>query len=352
MVADPHLIPEADLHHHGDADLGTGLIDLAVNVRQSAPPRWLADLLRDRVQALASYPDPSAARAAVATRHGLSPEMVLITAGGAEAFTLLARGLSAQRALVIHPQFTETESALWAAGHRPARHLLSASEGFRLDPDRLDPSADLVLIGNPTNPTGQLHPATAIRRLVRPGRTVVVDEAFMDAIPGEPESVIGPDLTGMLVIRSLTKTWGIAGLRAGYVLGDPRLISHLSAQQTPWSVGTLALAAIEACCRAAAIEQANTEYAQVARERAHLVAGLNDLGLPAFGHPEVPFVLVETSACGPDSVRPALAAAGFAVRRGETFPGLGPTWIRVAVRDRRTSEALLAALTPLARLKP
>ena len=83
--------------------------------------------------------------------------------------------------------------------------------------------ADLVVIGNPTNPTGVLHPAETLARLCRPGRLVVVDEAFMDAVPGEPETLItGGPMAGVLVLRSLTKTWGLAGLRAGYVVGDPR----------------------------------------------------------------------------------------------------------------------------------
>ena len=62
---------------------------------------------------------------------------------------------------------------------------------------------------------------------------------------------------------------------------------------------------------------------------------------------QAPFVLIETSPCGPASVRPALAAAGFAVRRGESFPGLGPTWIRVKVADPETAHAFVAALARL-----
>lgn len=66
------------------------------------------------------------------------------------------------------------------------RHSLDPASGFALDPDAV-PDGDLVIIGNPTNPTGTLHPATAIDALRRPGRVVVIDEAFMDFVPGEPE---------------------------------------------------------------------------------------------------------------------------------------------------------------------
>ena len=123
------------------------------------------------------------------------------------------------------------------------RHVLRAPTTASASTPRLRPSgehaaADLVVVGNPTNPTGVLHPAGDLRALRRPGRVLVVDEAFMDAVPGEPESLIGSDLEGLLVLRSLTKTWGLAGLRAGYVVGDPALVAALRAVQPPWSVST------------------------------------------------------------------------------------------------------------------
>ena len=59
--------------------------------------------------------------------------------------------------------------------------------------------------------------------------------------------MIGDDMAGLLVLRSLTKTWGLAGLRAGYVIGDPKLIAAMQRQQPPWSVSTPALAAMVAC---------------------------------------------------------------------------------------------------------
>ena len=83
---------------------------------------------------------------------------MLPTAGGAEAFTLLARALQPERPVVVHPQFTEPEAALRAAGRRPERVILPETDGFRFDPDLVPDDADLVMIGNPTNPTSVLHP--------------------------------------------------------------------------------------------------------------------------------------------------------------------------------------------------
>ncbi|WP_076261212.1 Rv2231c family pyridoxal phosphate-dependent protein CobC [Intrasporangium flavum] len=347
-----------DLHHHGDRDVAAGLVDLAVNVRLPAPPPWLADVVARSLADLGRYPDATAATEAVAARHGVPVEAVLPTAGGAEAFTLVARALDVRRPSVVHPQFTEPEAALRAAGHDVHRHVLDAADGFRLDPAAYRAggrsrtgagAADLVVVGNPTNPTGVLHPRADVLALRAPGRTLVVDEAFMDAVPGEAESVLGhgEDLDGVLVLRSLTKTWGLAGLRTGYVVGDPALVARLRAVQPPWSVSTPALAATVACTSDRASAEAEAAALAFRRDRAVLVAELDAAGFAVAGTPATPFVLVDTSPLGPASVREDLAARGFAVRRGETFPGLGPTWIRVAVRDVATSRAFVSALSEL-----
>ena len=217
---------------------------------------------------------------------------VLPTAGAAEAFSLIARAFQPQHAVVVHPQFTEPEAALRAAGHRVHRVLLSAGDGFRLDPSLIPDQADLVVIGNPTNPTGVLHPREAIRTLIRPGRLLVVDEAFMDAVPGEPETLLdGGPLDHVLVLRSLTKTWGVAGLRAGYVVGDPAFVARLRTQQPPWSTSTPALAVIEATLTPKARGLAAEAAAELTAWRDYLVDGLAELGLPVVPDSRAPFVL-------------------------------------------------------------
>jgi cobyrinic acid a,c-diamide synthase len=346
--------PILDLHHHGDSDLAEGLVDLAVNVRLSAPPDWLSGIINSSTQHLAAYPNTDAATKAIAEAHNVTLDQVLPTAGGAEAFTLLARASRPERPLIIHPQFTEPEAALRAAGHRPQRLILSAATGFRLPVDLVPADADLVVVGNPTNPTSVLHPRALINSLRRTERLVVVDEAFMDAVPGEIETMIGDDLTGVVVLRSLTKTWGLAGLRAGYVIGDPTLIAAMRRQQPPWSVSTPALAAIVACLSPNARSLAAEAAVEITVRRAYLIEQLANLGLHVTGQPSAPFVLVDASGVrenrDPGWVRLALRDHGFAVRRGDTFPGLGPDWIRIAVRQPEITDQLIAALHRLVRI--
>ncbi|MFE6283794.1 Rv2231c family pyridoxal phosphate-dependent protein CobC [Streptomyces sp. NPDC057877] len=338
-----------DLRHHGDAEVrddGSALVDLAVNVRADTPPQWLRTHIAASLSSLAAYPDGRAARAAVAARHGLRAERVLLTAGAAEAFVLLARGLKVRRPVVVHPQFTEPEAALRDAGHSVDRVLLREADGFRLDPAAVPEDADLVIVGNPTNPTSVLHPAATIAELARPGRFLVVDEAFMDAVPGEREALAGhTDVPGLVVLRSLTKTWGLAGLRIGYVLAAPDTIADLERAQPLWPVSTPALAAAEACVSPRALAEAAHAAHRIAADRAHLVAALAEfapVGLRVVDPAEGPFVLVRLPHA--TAVRHRLRDLGWAVRRGDTFPGLGGEWLRLAVRDRETTAGFIGAL--------
>lgn len=337
-----------NLSHHGDREVGAGLVDLAVNVRIPQPPQWLLDRIAASLTGLAAYPDAAEATEAVARRHGRDPRHVLLTSGAAEAFVLIARAIAARHPVVVHPQFTEPEAALRAAGRDVERAVLSAADGFALDPALVPDSADLVLLGNPTNPTAVLHNAETIAALARPGRTLVVDEAFIDAIPGESQTLAArDDVPGLVVIRSLTKTWGLAGLRIGYLLAEPAIVNALRAAQPLWSVSTPALAAALACSEPRALGESDRLAHEAAQDRRYLerrLAALPGVMLPAVRTAEAqraPFVLVQ--APGADKIRVRLRENGFAVRRADTFPGLGPDWLRIAVRERAVIDALIAA---------
>lgn len=333
-----------NLRHHGDDELAPGLVDLAVNVRPGGPPAWLRQILVDSLGDLSAYPCPDTAREAIATRHRRRRSDVLLTAGAAGAFTLIAQAFRPGHAVVIHPSFTEPELALRAAGHPVDRLVLSPQDGFALPDYGVPPSADLVVLGNPTNPTSTLHRTGALRALARPGRLLVVDEAFMDAVPGEAESLSeAVDVPGLIVVRSLTMAWGLAGLRAGYALAAPDLISKLEAVAPPWAVSTPALAAAVACSSPTALAESQAVAARITTDRAYLTKRLAQFdGVELVGIPRAPFVLLQVR--NGRRVRQRLRERGYAVRRGDSFPGLGPTWMRIAVRDPATTDGFLDAL--------
>ncbi|GAA2349101.1 Rv2231c family pyridoxal phosphate-dependent protein CobC [Saccharopolyspora halophila] len=329
------------MRHHGDVEAERGLVDFAVNVRLDRPPEWLRGRLAGALDQLGHYPsaaDDLAARSAAATRHGRSPDEVLVLAGAAEGFALLP-ALKPRLAALVHPSFTEPELALRDAGVPVERVQL---DDYRLDPSAIPEAADLVVLGNPTNPTSVLHPAAGIRELLRPGRVVVVDEAFADTVPGERESLAGCAEPGLLVLRSLTKMWGLPGLRAGYALGDAELLAELSRLRPHWPVNALVLEAVRACCEPAAVAESERAAEEFAAHRQDLLDRLADLPEVSVAEPaEGPFLLLRVP--GGERVRHELRARGVAVRRGDTFPGLGPDHLRVAVRSPEQNSLLVKA---------
>lgn len=327
------------LRVHGDRFARAGMLDFAVNVWPTPRPPRLEEALIESLQCT-SYPDESAARLAIAERHRRTVAQTLALDGACEAFWLLAHALPVRHAVCVHPSFTEAEAALRAAG-RTVTRLMRPSEDWALDPDQVPEDADLVVLANPNNPTGNLDPPEQIARLARPGRTLVVDESFIDFVPGDHSSLAARDeLPGLVVLRSLTKTWGLAGLRAGYLLAPSDLVERLAAHRQPWSVSTPALAAIETCL---------ADRETLARVSADVAAAREDLRRRLAGIPGVKtwpahanFVLIEVP--GGASVIARLAAEGIAARPCDSFPGLGKDHVRLAVRTPAEHAVLVDAI--------
>ncbi|MDT5239545.1 MAG: histidinol-phosphate aminotransferase [Mycobacterium sp.] len=306
------------------------MLDFAVNVRQGEPPSWLVEKLTSRLRDLARYPSADDARRAtqaVADRHGRRPDEVALLAGGAEGFALLAN-LRPRLVALLAPSFTEPEAVLDAAGV-PTCHVV-LEPPFVLDGAEVPEDADLVVLGNPTNPTSVLHTREQILALRRPGRTLVVDEAFADAVPGEPETLAADAPPDVIVLRSLTKTWSLAGLRVGYALGAPDVLSRMTATRPHWPLGTLQLEAIAACTTPEAVATADAGARRLAALRADMVAGFRAAGVDVFDG-RAPYLLFRVPDA--DLVRKHLDTKGIAVRRCDTFVGLDGQYLRAAVRQ-------------------
>ncbi|HEX6665837.1 MAG TPA: bifunctional adenosylcobinamide kinase/adenosylcobinamide-phosphate guanylyltransferase [Solirubrobacterales bacterium] len=343
-----HFVPHTgincdhnELRSHGDTELRPGDADHAVNVLAGGPPEWLREALHATLDAGAErYPDESAAVTALAALHDRDAAEVVPTNGAAEALWLLPAALRPRLAACVHPAFTEGEAALRAHGVAVARVQRDAERGFAFDPGAVPDEADLVIVGNPASPSGTLDPAAALLAARRPGRVLVVDEAFMDMVPGEPGSLVGERLEDTIVLRSLTKSLAIPGLRAGYALAPPPLAERLRAVRPPWSANALALAALAA---AAVRPDVCADVAERARsEREDLERWLATLpGLrtwPAAAN----FCLVHVPD-GPAALA-ALRAAGIAVRPAASFPGLGPNHLRITARGPAENERLAQVL--------
>jgi len=335
------------LRHHGDAEATRGMLDFAVNVYDGPRPPWLDRALHGAIDEATAYPDAEPARSAIAQRHGRRRDEVLPTAGAAEAFSLIARLRRWRKPVVVHPQFTEPHAALEQAGHTVTTVLCRRENGFVVDPSAVPDDADLVVVGNPTNPTGVLHPAALLRQLRRRGRLVVVDEAFIDGVPGEMETLVRERLTGVVVIRSLTKHWSIPGIRAGYVVGDAAVMQRLAALQAPWSVSAPAIAAMVACAARTATSEARERAVTLGRWRDFLEGCLRGRGIEHV-RSAAPYVLAHVG----EGAHAALRERGVAVRRADTFPGLDGSWVRIAVRRPALTNQLVTALDAVRLLQP
>jgi histidinol-phosphate aminotransferase len=319
---------------HGDVWARGAAADHAVNVATGGPPAWLLDALRGALDgAVAAYPDEAEAVAAVAARHGRDPAEVVMLNGAAQGYGLLG----ARRPVVVHPQFMEPDRVLGA-------ERVVLSDPYMLDPEVVPEDADLVVVGNPTNPTGVVHPRAVVASLAREGRVVLVDEAFMDFVPGEPESLAGAALPGVVVLRSLTKILAVPGLRVGYLLAERQLAARLREARQAWAVNALALVA----AREATPERLAPIAARAQRDRAALTAALRE-ALPAAATVHdgaANFVLVHVPQVdGVELAETLRREHGIAIRPAGTFPGLRPGHVPLTARGGEADARLVAALS-------
>ncbi|MEL6052334.1 Rv2231c family pyridoxal phosphate-dependent protein CobC [Corynebacterium rouxii] len=330
---------------HGDDDAFGARLDFAVNVTETQPPAWLVQRLQTAVTELAAYPhssDLAAATATIAQYHGVGEDHVLVLSGVSEGFAMLPQ-LKPENAVIIHPGFSEPDIVLTDA-HIPVHRCILAPP-FELSPENIPDNADLVVIGNPTNPTGVVHSKELLAQLCAPGRTVVIDEAFLDIV-GEQYSMIDQldAVEGELIIfRSLTKTWSIAGLRVGYGIARPETLARLNTYRRHWPMGTLQLQAIDAVFDTG-ITELPTRRAEVIAQRTEMMAMLAQRGFQCMSNSQAPYILVRPPSMQPEELRMALKAQGIAVRRCDTFPGLDFSYWRLAVRPQDQVQRLVAAI--------
>jgi threonine-phosphate decarboxylase len=227
-----------DLHRYGGlikADFSSNIVPGGMS------PKLMAHLCRC-VAGCANYPEPDAGSLALhlAHHHGVAAGNVVVTNGSAEAFYLLAQLWVGESSTIVIPSFAEYEDA--ARVHRHACTFLKSSE---LD-ESTRFSTKIVWIGNPNNPDGKVFSPQVIRQLCQnnPDSLIIVDEAYA-GLCLDFQSVVPmiEELSNLVVVRSLTKVFAIAGLRLGYVLASKAICNRLMAIKMPWSVNSLALAA-------------------------------------------------------------------------------------------------------------
>ncbi len=271
---------------------GRGLaeaVKLASNENPYGPSPKAVEAARRAAAEVHRYPDGDAGRLkrALAARHGVSPAQVLVGNGSNEVLELLIRAFAGPGDEVVCSAraFIVYRLAAAAAGATPV--LVREADGLSHDLEAMaaavSPRTKVVCIANPNNPTGTLHGPEAVQAFLDAlPRDVVVllDEAYHEYVAHETGESIGRLAhPGLVVCRTFSKAWGLAGLRVGYGVGDPDLLEVANRFREPFNVNALAQAA--AC---AALEDGDWMAEGVARvleERRRLEAALADMGLLA-----------------------------------------------------------------------
>ena len=312
-----------------------------------------------------AYPDPRAAglAAALATRYGVGPEQVVCGNGSTELIRLVAQlALTpGDAALALAPVFGECEVATALVGARLERvPLTHAGEGagfFCDEPALRGALAELrprlCWLYSPNNPTGAALPAALIATLVgdHPETLFVLDEAYYDLLPEPQWALVSLSSAGarspsavfsnLIVLRSMTKYWGLAGLRLGYAIAAPAVATALRAAAPPWSVNSCAQAA--GLVALADLAHYAAAVALLVAERDRLVAGLRALGW--ITEPTTAgFFLIHAGDAA--LARAVLLARGCLVRDCTSF-GL-PGHVRVSPRCPAQNDLLLEAFATLA----
>ena len=295
------------------------VLRLNSNEGPRAPQTLLVELAALDPELLRRYPDATAVETALAARTGVSPERVVVTAGADEALDRICRAYAGpdRPVLLPEPTFDMLEHFAALAG-APLVRVPWSRDAFPLEEilARLDKRIALVVIVSPNNPTGCVASRDDVRRIAAaaPQALVLIDQAYIE-YADEDIDPVALDLANVIVVRTMSKAWGLAGCRVGYAVGTPNVIAVLRAAGAPYPVAgpSLALALSQLRRGDAALRAHVTE---VRAERAHLRDLLCARGVDTRAS-QANFVLADF---GPRAafVRDGLGARGILVR---DFPG-------------------------------
>lgn len=301
---------------------------------------------------LGRYPSSSALEALVAERFAVDPARTLVTAGADDGLLRLALAfLAPGRELVLPtPTFEMIPRYAALAGGDVVEVPWEDGVAYPVDAvlAAVTPRTSLIAVVSPNNPTGAVASPEDLRRLseAAPDALLIVDQAYAEFADGD---LTAPalELPNAVVLRTMSKAYGCAGLRVGFALGRPEVIETLRAAGNPYPVSASALAA--AAVRLG--DDVGPTVGRVRRERAALLATLEELGVsaaPSQGN----FVFLRSPRAV--QVRDLMAGLGIAVRAFPGVPGLADA-LRITLPGdassfTRLDRAIRAAFAPEALL--
>jgi histidinol-phosphate aminotransferase/threonine-phosphate decarboxylase len=332
---DPDSLAAVVRAHHGGATDGD-VVDFSANTNPRTPPgtdaAYRAALEPSRRYPDDGYPDFREAAAAVVD---CDPGTVVPTAGGLAAIRLaVATHVGpGESVLVPAPSFAEYAREVRLQGGTPV--FRDPGDVVTADPDE----HAMAILCNPNNPTGLSYPASDLRSFAARCREAdtafLVDEAFL-GYTDDPSMAGAP---GVIVARSLTKLYGLPGIRVGYAVATGEAGERLATARPPWALSAPGAAVGTHCLGKPAFVRETR--ARVREERARLHEALSTRYEP--GPSEAPFLLVDVAPEDPATICERTREAGVVVRDATTFRGLD-SHVRVAVKGPAANDRLLEAL--------
>ena len=328
------------------------LLDFSVNINPLGTPESIVRSWPEWKESAFAYPSVRAESLTngLASCLFVEPDQILVTNGAAEAFFLIASSLAGKKSAIVEPTFVEYRQACEAFGCQVVPIPLAGKEGWTWSLSLLldaVPLVDTLWICHPNNPTGVMYPKEQWELLLEKAKvhntTIIIDEAFIDFVH-EPIDFIPYLKQGypVILVRSMTKMFHIAGIRLGYVIASSSLIASLADRQPPWSVNGVAQEIGLACLRESSFVQHTVQF--VRKERQWLKNELESLGLTT--SPSAANFLLCSIPKGWQSREwlTYLANEGIIVRHTENFRGLDGRFMRIAVRTRKENEQLLRVI--------
>ncbi len=247
--------PRVQLHnlrvciHGGEQERANGreLLDFSTNLNPYGPPDFVFDVIKEAMNDLSRYPDNecSELRAKLSKKYGCREEEVLVGAGVSELIPLVTYSFANRRVLMLKHTYGEYEIAAKVIGAEVRRIEMPE---LRIKPELIVAEmqqGDVVFICNPNNPTGQYLGREELMQLIEEAERVdallVIDEAYVDFVRDTfPLHRCVSSTQNLLILRSLTKSFAIAGVRIGYAIGAKGIIEAMQKLKAPWSVSRFA----------------------------------------------------------------------------------------------------------------
>ena len=335
------------------------IIDFSSNINPLGPGEKLIRLFHNSVADLSRYPDASAEKLCrkIAGIFSVSPEEVIAGNGSMALLDLVVRQLLPKKALLIEPCFGEYRRLLQHYGAEVSSVMLKENNGFQLSEEEITAGlqdVDLAILGHPNNPTGTALSREALCSVLREAdeRNVfmIIDEAFVD---WDPDRSIADQIRRfdhVVVVRSLTKFYSLAGLRIGFALGPRSLMGQMKQLQGPWNCNRVA--------QKLALEAFDDQEFQARsrqwlfRERQWFQQALGSLKQFKV-YPSLANFLLVQSEKDLTGLKDFLGERGVYIREAVGFNGLDEKhYFRVAVLAREHNECLVRLIKEWSRTNP